>query len=369
MQLNDEQRWQAVQVRDTRQDGQFVFAVITTGIFCRPSCPARHPLRENVRFFPDAGAAQEQGFRPCKRCQPAKHDATPVVERVTLACRMMSESDKTLSLAAVAQAVSLSPYHFHRQFKSVTGLTPAAWQRALRAQRLREGLVSGKTVTRAVLDAGFNSFSPYYQQAATALGMTGRQFRQQSARQALYWATGDSPLGRCLVARSERGICAVLLGDSDSALAEQLQGMFPAMQCLAADLSEDSLLRQALALVAQSQSHGDALLAQLPLDIRGTVFQQQVWQQLQRIPYGETRTYQQVAAEIGRPAAFRAVASACAANKLALIIPCHRVVRHDGLLAGYRWGVARKAALLAKERNQNQKALLEEDSVDELIRR
>lgn len=369
MQLSDEQRWQAVQTRDTRQDGKFVFAVITTGIFCRPSCPARHPLRENVRFFPDAGAAQEQGFRPCKRCQPTKHDATPVVERIRLACRKMSESDKPLPLAAVAQAVSLSPYHFHRQFKAVTGLTPAAWQRALRAQRLREGLVAGKTVTQAVLDAGFNSFSPYYRQAPEALGMTGKQFRQKSARQSLYWAVGETQLGRCLVARSELGICAVLLGEQDTELAIELHGLFPATQCLPADLAQDPLLCQALERLAELPAKGDTFLAQLPLDIRGTVFQQQVWQQLLRIPYGETRTYQQVAAEIGRPAAVRAVASACAANKLALIIPCHRVVRHDGLLAGYRWGVARKAALLAQERSYKQNTQLEEESVDEPVRR
>ena len=346
----DERRWQAVCERDARADGQFVFAVLTTGVCCRPSCRSRHALRENVRFYPDVATAQAEGFRPCKRCQPEKTDPQQQkVEKVAAACRLL-EQETPLTLEALARQLAVSPFHFHRLFKSVTGMTPKAWQQAWRARRLREALGQGAKITDAALSAGFPDSSSYYQQADAALGMTGRQFRRGGGDIDITWVCGDGPLGRCLVAESERGVCAVLPGEDDALLYAELASLFPNARLHPGD--EVFRLR-----VAQVFSHlnDHRQPFSLPLDLRGTAFQLQVWQALRQIPAGETRSYRQVAQSIGRPRAVRAVASACAANKLALVIPCHRVVREDGALSGYRWGTARKALLLAREASSEEK--------------
>ena len=302
--LTDDQRWQSVLARDPNADGEFVFAVRTTGIFCRPSCRARHALRENVSFYANASEALAAGFRPCKRCQPDK--ANPLqhrLDKITHACRLL-EQETPVTLEALADQVAMSPFHLHRLFKATTGMTPKAWQQAWRARRLRELLAKGE----------------------------------------VRYALADCELGRCLVAESERGICAILLGDDDATLISELQQMFPAADSAPADLTFQQHVREVIASLNQR----DTPLT-LPLDIRGTAFQQQVWQALRTIPCGETVSYQQLANAIGKPKAVRAVASACAANKLAIVIPCHRVVRGDGTLSGYRWGVSRKAQLLRRE--------------------
>lgn len=347
--LLDEQRWQAVLARNAQADGQFVFAVLTTGIFCRPSCTARHALRQNVRFYPDAQSAQDAGFRPCKRCQPDKtHPQQQRLDKVTKACRLL-EQDTPITLEQLAAEVALSPYHFHRLFKSVTGMTPKAWQLAFRARRLRNTLAVSETVTDAVLAVGFPDSSSYYRQADASLGMTAQQFRRGGDAAGVWYTFSDCALGRCLVAESERGICAILLADSDEQLLAQLQAIFPRAQRAQANAAFSSRVAQ----VIKRLDNADAPFT-LPLDLRGTAFQLQVWQALREIPTGETVSYQELAKKLGKPNAVRAVASACGANKLAIVIPCHRVVRSDGALSGYRWGMARKAQLLQRERNKEE---------------
>ncbi|APG18940.1 bifunctional transcriptional regulator/O6-methylguanine-DNA methyltransferase [Kosakonia radicincitans DSM 16656] len=342
--LLDEQRWQAVLARNPQADGQFVFAVLTTGIFCRPSCRARHALRQNVRFFPDADSAVAAGFRPCKRCQPDKaHPQQQRLDKVATACRLL-EQDTPVTLDQLATEVGISPYHFHRLFKSVTGMTPKAWQQAFRARRLRNTLAESDTVTDAVLAAGFPDSSSYYRQADAALGMTARQFRRGGDDADIRYALSDCALGRCLVAESERGICAILLADSDEQLLAELHTIFPH----ARNVQGDEAMLERVAQVIRRLDRADAPFT-LPLDLRGTAFQLQVWQALRELPAGTTISYQRLAQQIGKPGAVRAVASACAANKLAIVIPCHRVVRGDGALSGYRWGIARKAQLLQRE--------------------
>lgn len=340
----EEYRWQAVLNRDTQADGQFVFAVRTTGIFCRPSCKARHALRQNVLFYPDAATAAQAGFRPCKRCQPENIDPQQQrIDKVARACRLL-EQDAPVTLEQLAESVAISPYHFHRLFKSVTGVTPKAWQKAWRARRMRTSLAEGNAVTDAVLEAGFPDSSSYYRHADALLGMTARQYQRGGEETDIYYALEACCLGRCLIALSARGICAVLPGDTDDELIAELHQLFPRAQ---SQQGSQEFHRQIREVVNRLNDHQATL--SLPMDIRGTAFQQQVWQALLAIPPGETRSYQQIAVAIGKPKAVRAVAGACAANKLAIIIPCHRVVRGDGSLSGYRWGVSRKAALLARE--------------------
>ncbi len=340
----DEHRWQAVLERRADADDRFVFAVITTGIFCRPSCRARHARRENVRFFANAQAAQQAGFRPCKRCQPDRPvDERSLAQKITAACRLL-EQETPITLAALAQRVGLSPYHLHRQFKAVTGLTPKAWQQAARAKRLRSALPRSATVTDAVLAAGFPDSGSYYRKADATLGMTASQYRQGGEGTAIRYALTHCSLGRCLVAESERGICAILLADCELLLTAELHTLFPQAELKQDDADFSARVAEVIATI---ENPGRPLA--LPLDLRGTAFQMQVWQALQAIPAGETASYRAVAAAIGKPQAIRAVASACAANRLAVVIPCHRVVRTDGLLSGYRWGATRKAQLLARE--------------------
>ncbi|MGY5956191.1 bifunctional DNA-binding transcriptional regulator/O6-methylguanine-DNA methyltransferase Ada [Kosakonia sp. BK9b] len=340
----DEQRWQAVLARNPEADDQFVFAVLTTGIFCRPSCTARHALRQNVRFYPDAGHAAAAGFRPCKRCQPDKaHPQQQRLEKIARACRLL-EQEQPITLAALAEQLAMSPYHFHRLFKSITGMTPKAWQLAFRARRLRARLAENETVTGAVLAAGFPDSSSYYRHADASLGMTARQFRRGGEAIAVCYTVSECSLGRCLVAESERGICAILLADSDEQLMTELAGLFPHAQ----REQGSAEFIQRVTQVIHRLENADSPFS-LPLDLRGTAFQLQVWQALREIPAGETLSYQALAQKIGKPGAVRAVASACAANKLAIIVPCHRVVRGDGAISGYRWGTARKALLLKRE--------------------
>ncbi|WP_253383323.1 bifunctional DNA-binding transcriptional regulator/O6-methylguanine-DNA methyltransferase Ada [unidentified bacterial endosymbiont] len=340
--MTDEDRWLAVLARNPRADNQFVFAVQTTGVFCRPSCRARRPLRKNVHFFPDVQHARQAGFRPCKRCMPDKPSPQEQkLAKVELACRLLAQ-DPALTLHALAQQVASSPFHFHRLFKSVTGMTPKAWQQAAREQRLRRALADGEKITDAVLGAGFADSSSYYRKANGALGMTAKQYRKGDAR--VRYAMDDCSLGRCLVGESERGICAILLGDDDTALTAELLTLFPNARQEPLEGAFGKRIHQVITSIDSR-----AVPLALPLDIRGTAFQQRVWQALRAIPDGETASYQQVAKAIGKPGAVRAVAGACAANKLAIIIPCHRVVHSDGTLSGYRWGAARKALLLQRE--------------------
>ncbi|GDX05836.1 bifunctional DNA-binding transcriptional regulator/O6-methylguanine-DNA methyltransferase Ada [Buttiauxella sp. A111] len=347
---NDESRWQAVETRDNRADGQFVFAVKTTGICCRPSCRARHPLRKNVLFFENVAAAVGAGFRPCKRCQPDKQTAEQQrIDRITQACRILESRSEPMVLAELAALVAMSPFHFHRLFKQVTGLTPHAWQKALREKRLREQLAQGEPVTRAVFDAGYQSGSNYYQQADKVLGMTAKQYRQGGERTVIQFVVGSCRLGEFLVAQSERGICAILLGNDGQTLVNELESLFPNSALVAGD----ELFSQRVARVVSVLEHPSQPFS-LPLDIQGTAFQQQVWQALREIPVGQTASYRDIAQRIGKPQAVRAVAGACAANKLAVIIPCHRVVRNDGAISGYRWGVERKRQLLEIEAEQQE---------------
>ncbi|MBM3060508.1 bifunctional DNA-binding transcriptional regulator/O6-methylguanine-DNA methyltransferase Ada [Citrobacter braakii] len=342
--ITDDDRWQSVVDRDADADGQFVFAVQTTGIFCRPSCRAKHALRKNVSFFADARQALAAGFRPCKRCQPDKDSAHQHrLEKIAHACQLL-EQESPLTLDELAQQVAMSPYHLHRLFKATTGMTPKAWQQSWRARRLRDALAKGVPVTQAILNAGFPDSSSYYRKADQTLGMTAKQFRKGGDNVSVRYTLADCTLGRCLVAESERGICAILLGDDDATLVADLHGLFPAAKDVPADTDFQQRVREVIAAI----NARDAPLS-LPLDIRGTAFQQQVWQALRAIPCGETMSYQQLASAIGKPKAVRAVASACGANKLAIVIPCHRVIRGDGALSGYRWGIARKAQLLQRE--------------------
>ena len=342
--ITDDDRWQSVVDRDADADGQFVFAVQTTGIFCRPSCRAKHALRKNVSFFADARQALAAGFRPCKRCQPDKDSAHQHrLEKIAHACQLL-EQESPLTLDELAQQVAMSPYHLHRLFKATTGMTPKAWQQSWRARRLRDALAKGVPVTQAILNAGFPDSSSYYRKADQTLGMTAKQFRKGGDNVSVRYTLADCSLGRCLVAASDRGICAILLGDDDATLVADLHELFPAAQDVPADADFQQRVREVIAAI----NARDAPLS-LPLDIRGTAFQQQVWQALRAIPCGETMSYQQLASAIGKPKAVRAVASACGANKLAIVIPCHRVIRGDGALSGYRWGIARKALLLQRE--------------------
>ncbi|MGK9172156.1 bifunctional DNA-binding transcriptional regulator/O6-methylguanine-DNA methyltransferase Ada [Yokenella regensburgei] len=346
----DDPRWQVVCARDSRYDGQFVFAVRTTGIFCRPSCRSRRPLRENVAFYPDADAALSAGFRPCKRCQPHKLD--PLLQRqakVEQACRLL-EQDTPVSLNALANAVAMSPWHFHRLFKHVTGMTPKNWQQAWRARRLQSTLTQSHTITEAVLAAGFPDNSSYYRQADAALGMTASQYRRGGNNTAVYYALSRCSLGHCLVAESERGICAVLLADSEAALLAELQQIFPHAQREPGSVDFAGRVAEVVRRINDPRSPFS-----LPLDLRGTAFQLQVWQALRALDPGQTISYQTLATRIGKPTAVRAVARACGANTLAIVVPCHRVVRADGGVSGYRWGATRKARLLQQEAEEKER--------------
>ncbi|MGF1508020.1 MAG: bifunctional DNA-binding transcriptional regulator/O6-methylguanine-DNA methyltransferase Ada [Myxococcota bacterium] len=338
-------RYEAVLRRDRSQDGQFFYAVKTTGIFCRPSCAARTPRQENVEFFEDAAKARAAGYRPCKRCQPeSSFRQEQNVLMVTKICRIIEEAEHEPTLSEIAEAVGLSPHHLHRVFKAATGLTPKAYARALRATAARRGLEGTRTVTQAIFDAGFNSSSRFYEHAKQRLGMTPHQFRTGGQGEIIRFAVGECTLGSFLVAATERGVCAILLGDDPEALVQDLQHRFARATLVGADEAFEGTVAQVVGLLEDP-----TLESHLPLDIRGTAFQERVWQALREIPAGERRTYADIAEAIGSPRATRAVARACGANPLAVAVPCHRVVAKDGSLSGYRWGIERKHRLLQRE--------------------
>lgn len=341
----DDPRWAAVLARDAGADGCFVYAVRSTGVYCRPSCAARTPRPENVSFHASPAAAEAAGFRPCRRCRP---DLPPLAERqaalVADLCRRIEAAEAVPSLAELAAAAGLSASHLQRVFKAATGVTPRAYAAALRAGRLRQGLGNADSVTEALYGAGYGSSSRFYSEASRLLGMAPRRYRQGAAGLRLRFAIGACSLGALLVAASDRGICAIALGDEPEPLLQELQERFPRAELVGGDAAFETWVAQVVGFV-EAPATGLAL----PLDLRGTLFQQRVWQALQAIPAGSTVTYAQLAERLGVPRAVRAVAGACAANPVAVAIPCHRVVRTDGGLAGYRWGIERKRALLERE--------------------
>lgn len=341
----DDERWEAVVRRDHAAAGEFVYGVRTTGVYCRPGCAARRPRRENVRFYASCADAESAGFRPCRRCRPQESTlAERHARSVAAACRLAETAEETPSLDALAQAAGLSRFHFHRVFKAATGVTPRAYAVACRADRTREALRTSRTVTDAIFEAGFNSSGSFYAESPEMLGMAPATFRDGGAGETIRFAVGECSLGSILVAATTSGVCAIRLGDDPTVLARELEDRFPRAELIGGDKAFDSLVARVVGLVEAPGKGVD-----LPLDIRGTTFQRRVWQALRGIPAGTTATYGAIAERVGSPAAARAVANACAANPLAVAIPCHRVVRNDGALGGYRWGVERKRALLARE--------------------
>ena len=341
----EDQRWAAVVRRDRTADGLFYYSVRTTGVYCRPSCAARLPRRENVRFHASAADAEAAGFRPCKRCRP---DEASLAQRraaaVAQACRLIQEADELPWLDALAGSVGMSRFHFHRVFKATTGLTPKAYAAAHRANRVRDELTRSPTVTDAIYGAGFNSHGRFYATSAEVLGMTPTDFRSGGGGASIRFAVGDCSLGAILVAATDKGVCAILLGDDPETLVRDLEDRFPKARLIGGDAQFEELVAKVVGFV-----EAPALGLDLPLDVRGTAFQRRVWQALRKIPAGSTARYSEIAKRIGAPKAVRAVAQACAANAIAVAIPCHRVVRNDGGLSGYRWGVERKRALLERE--------------------
>lgn len=338
-------RWRRVLGRDGSADGQFFYAVATTGVYCRPSCAARAPRPENVEFHASAASAEQAGFRPCKRCRPGQ--LSPDAERakqVAELCRFIDAAPSAPTLDELAARCGLSRYHLHRVFKAVTGVTPKQYVSAGRAERVRRELADGETVTSAIYGAGFNSNGRFYATANEVLGMTASNYKNGGRDRAIRFAVGQCSLGAILVAASERGVCAILMGDDAPELVRDLEHRFPEADLLGGDAAFERLVASVVGFV---EAPGIGL--DLPLDLRGTLFQQRVWRALAKIPAGATASYTEVARCIGAPRSVRAVALACGQNPLAVAIPCHRVVRSDGGLSGYRWGIERKRALLERE--------------------
>ncbi len=338
-------RWAAVRARDPQADGSFVYSVRTTGVYCRPSCGARPARPENVAFHDTPADAEHAGFRACRRCRPNEPSlAAQQAAIVTRLCRRLESDEQTPTLEQLADDAQWSSFHLHRVFKRITGLTPKAYAAAHRGRRVQDALARSGTVTEAIFEAGYNSGGRFYVDAPKLLGMTPTRWRAGGADTELRFAVGQCSLGAILVARSQVGICAILLGDDPDALTRELQDRFPQARLVGGDATFEAWVARVVGFV-----EAPAIGLDLPLDIRGTAFQQRVWQALQAIPPGETASYAEIARRIGAPAATRAVAQACGANTLAVAIPCHRVVRRDGGLSGYRWGVERKRALLVRE--------------------
>ena len=343
-------RWDAVLARDRELDGSFVYAVRSTGVYCRPSCPSRRPRRDRVVFFERADEARAAGFRACRRCRPDERAAEdPWIDKIRRACTYLATVDGHPSLAALAGRVGGSPYHVQRNFKRLVGVTPREYAEACRLNKVRHGLQSGGDVTTAMVDAGYGSSSRFYERAVPKLGMLPSAYRNGGPGSTIGFTIVDSPLGRLLVAATARGVCAVKMGSTDAALRDDLQREFSAATLIADDEALSQWTRAILAHLDGRSAEGSRSV-ELPLDVRATAFQWQVWQALAAIPYGETRTYGDIAAAIGQPKAVRAVARACATNPVALAIPCHRVVPAAGGEGGYRWGAHRKRALLVRER-------------------
>lgn len=349
--MNESDAWSSVLRRDESRDGAFVYAVATTGVYCRPSCPSRRPKRGNVRFFYSAKAAERAGFRACQRCGPKEPGTMPglAVERAReyIDARLAGHDGEGLTLDRIAAAAGLSPHHLQRRFKKAVGLTPAQYARARRSDRLKAELKRGETVSRATFGAGYGSSSRVYETADAQLGMTPATYQRGGAGAHISYVVASTSLGHLLVAATERGICSVTLGDNAAALEAGLAAEYPAAQRERATPAGSALGSWVREIIANLD--GGRATSSLPLDLRATAFQWKVWRELQRIPAGETRSYSEVAAAIGSPTATRAVAGACAKNQVALVIPCHRVVRRGGELGGYRWGVDRKRELIQKE--------------------
>jgi AraC family transcriptional regulator of adaptative response/methylated-DNA-[protein]-cysteine methyltransferase len=341
----DDPRWAHVVARDRSADGQFWYAVATTGVYCRPSCPSRTANPKNVTLYGTLAAAKASGFRPCKRCNPdgASLEAQNAA-LVAKACRMIEQSEEPWSLADLADAVELSTSYFHRVFKAVTGLTPKDYMAAHQAKRVRERLAQGQSVTATIYDAGFNSSGRFYEKSTGMLGMTPSKYRAGGADEEIRFAVGQSSLGAILVASSHKGVAAILMGDDPEALVHNLQDRFPKARLIGGDAAYEQRVARVIGFLEAPKLGLD-----LPLDVRGTAFQQRVWQALKDIPPGKTATYAEIAHAIGAPNAVRAVAGACASNNIAVAIPCHRVVRKDGSPSGYAWGVERKRALIERE--------------------
>jgi AraC family transcriptional regulator, regulatory protein of adaptative response / methylated-DNA-[protein]-cysteine methyltransferase len=343
--LDEDRCWQVLLQRSDTEKTGFYYGVITTGVFCRPTCKARRPLRENVRFFRSPDEAQRAGLRPCKRCKPMEAGpAAESAERIAAACRQIEEAEEMPTLAALAGEAGLSAFHFHRLFKAATGLTPKAYASAVKNDRMRNGLTEAGSVTEAIYAAGYSSSSRFYEADAQGLGMEPSRYRKGGKGVRIRYAVEPCWLGLALIAATENGICALFFGDDADTLIAELQGRFPAAQIEAGGAALDAQVCAALDAVEEPSK-----AAGLPLDIRGTAFQQRVWQALRSLPAGKTATYTDIARQIGDERAVRAVAGACAANPVAVAIPCHRILRKGGDLSGYRWGVERKRQLLNRE--------------------
>ncbi len=341
----DQERWEAVIGRDKNAADAFVYSVKTTGVYCRPSCPARRAARENVAFYLTPKDAERAGYRACKRCKPNDPSAPGApAALVAKACKLIVDAEEPLSLDALAGALGMSPWHFHRVFKSMTGLTPKAYAAAHRAERMHQELARGGTVTSAIYNAGFNSSGRFYAESDKRLGMKPSDFKAGGDGATIRFAAGECSLGSILVAASGLGICSIALGNDPDALVRELQDRFPNAELIGGDPQFERMVARVVAFV-ENPSAG----LELPLHVQGTAFQQRVWKALCDIPSGATCTYAELAQRLGRPNATRAVAAACAANTLAVAIPCHRVVRTDGSLSGYRWGIERKEKLLQVE--------------------
>jgi AraC family transcriptional regulator, regulatory protein of adaptative response / methylated-DNA-[protein]-cysteine methyltransferase len=344
-QPGDDKRWNAVVARDSSRDGEFVFAVSSTGVYCRPSCPARRPRRENVTFFTHPDRAEKAGFRACLRCRPRSISGDPQADSAKEICRYIEQHlDESITLARLGKVFRQSPFHLQRRFKAALGITPREYADSCRLRLLKRNLQAGDNVTRAMYDAGYGSSSRLYEKTASQLGMTPDKYRRGAIAATVRYACVDSPLGRMLIAATDRGVCAIQFARSDGELIEGLKREFP----FAVRKPDEGGLQAWVSALLEKMA-GKELNAALPLDIRATAFQRRVWTYLQSIPFGATRSYCQVAKAIGQPSASRAVARACATNPVAVAIPCHRVVREDGNISGYRWGVERKKALLEME--------------------
>jgi AraC family transcriptional regulator of adaptative response/methylated-DNA-[protein]-cysteine methyltransferase len=348
LQIADVERcWQAVEERDAAWDGRFVYAVRSTGIYCRPSCPSRKPRRTQVVFYPVPEAAQQCGYRPCRRCRPHQADPTdPHVDLVRQTCRYIeTHLESSLTLDTLAAQVGFSPFHLQRTFKHITGITPKQYADACRLGVLKSRLKERRTVTMAMIEAGYGSSSRLYERASSHLGMTPATYQRGGPATQIRYTLAACPHGRLLLAGTERGICAVYLGDEDAKLEAELANEFSAAEVRRDDDALSAWVSELVNHLGGRQPHLD-----LPLDVQATAFQWRVWQELRAIPYGSTRSYSEIARALGQPTATRAVARACATNPVSLVIPCHRVVREDGGLGGYRWGLERKEALLQQEK-------------------
>jgi AraC family transcriptional regulator, regulatory protein of adaptative response / methylated-DNA-[protein]-cysteine methyltransferase len=347
--LNDDEKWKAVLSRDDSLDGAFVFAVRSTGIYCRPSCPARRPGKEQVVFFPGSMEAEESGFRPCHRCQPREAGRSPKAKLVDQVCKYIEANlQRRLTLSILSRQVGLSPYHFQRTFKRVLGISPRQYVEARRLAKMKRFLRNGETVNNSLYKAGFSSRSRIYENVPGGFGVNPGEFRRGGEGLRIRYGIIDSPLGRLLVAATERGVCSVCIGDSDTLVERSLAEDYPS----AILYRSDQGMKEMTGAFAK-YFEGERLALNLPLDVKATAFQSKVWKIIQSIPFGKTATYSQIAEELGEPDASRAVARACATNPVALVIPCHRVIGKDGSLRGYRWGNKRKQTLLNLEQMAN----------------